>query len=447
MAFNGIFHQTKKIFFSCLVFLLSFSCASTGSFAPLDSAVDHAKYLESTKLLEQKKYSLYAESMDSVLYFLDKGMLCHYAGEYADSSQLLEKGEIAIEDAFTKSVSREIGSYLLNDTVLEYAGEDYEDIYTNVFNALNYYHRGKIEDALVEIRRMNNKLAVLADKYDLLTSELQKKASEGLLEQFPPIPGAPPGFADSALARYLGLLFYRGEGLYDDARIDGEALRFAFANAPNVYKHPIPSSIAGELDIPRGMARLNVIAFSGLSPAKSSETMRIPLPGPRWIRISLPYLEQRTSIVTRIEVIFDSSERFDLELLEDIEAVAMETFKTRQNTIYLKSIIRASMKGIGSSVLGAAAKETEEDVGLSLILSLFSLAAQVFAETSEHADLRISRYFPAKAHVGAINLEPGVYTFIVKYYNKNGREIASQRYENMKISEHGLNLAEGVCLK
>jgi hypothetical protein len=441
---GSLFHP-PIFFLSCLAALVSVSCASTGSFVKIDGAVDHTRYSEGLELLEKNKYSLYSGEKDAVLYFLDKGMLSHYAGEYGESSRLLENGERAIEEAFTKSVSREIGSYLLNDTVLEYSGEDYEDIYLNSFNALNYYHRGKLEDALVEIRRMNSKLAYLANKYDLLLSELQQKALEENIDQIPPNPNAPSQFADSALARYLGVLFYRGEGLYDDARIDSEALRLAFANAPDVYRHPPPASLAGELAIPPGMARLNVIAFSGLSPVKRGEVLRIPLPGPRWIKIALPELERRGSAVTRIAVVFDNGEHFDLELLEDIEAVVRETFKTRQNIIYLKSIIRGVIKGIGSSALDSAARETEGSA--ALILDLLGIAMQIFAETSEQADLRISRYFPARAHVGGINLKPGRYSFEVKYYGGSGREIASVRYDNMRIGDRELNLAEAVCLK
>jgi hypothetical protein len=437
--------KTRNGFLLWAEMLLLFSCASTGSFAPLDSAVAHTNYLESAELLEQKKYSLYTESRDRALYFLDKGMLCHYGGDYAESSRLLEEAERTIEDAFTKSVSREIGSYLLNDNVLEYSGEDYEDLYTNVFNALNYYHRGELEDALVEIRRMNNKLAFLGNKYDALVSELREKAREEQLEDIPAGPKGPSRFVDSALARYLGMLFYRGDDLYDDARIDSEALTLAFAGAPAVYKHGPPASLAGELAVPRGMARLNIIAFSGLSPVKRGMTLRVPLPGPRWIKIALPELEQRGSLVTRIEAAFDGGEKVSLELLEDIEAVAGETFKTRQNLIYLKSIIRAAIKGIGSSALGIAAEQTGGETGS--ILNLLSWIAQGIAEVSEQADLRISRYFPAKAHIGAVNLEPGIYSFTVNFYGRTGREIGSRRYENIRITEGGLNLVEAVCLK
>jgi len=93
------------------------------------------------------------------------GMLYHYDGDYVKSNEFLTEAEYAIEDLYTKSVGKAVASMLLNDNALDYFGEDYEDIYLNIFKALNYFHMNKSEDAFVEIRRVNNKLNLLEDKY------------------------------------------------------------------------------------------------------------------------------------------------------------------------------------------------------------------------------------------------------------------------------------------
>ena len=425
--------------------LLVWSCASTRFFAAIDGELDRSRYAAGIDLLEKNKKSLYT-GRDTILYYLDKGMLCHYAGLYGDSSRLLQEGERAIEDAFTKSVSQIISTYLINDNVRDYEGEDYEDIYLNAFNALNYHHRGDSEGAMVEIRRMTGKLQHLSLKYDTALSNLQQKALEDDLSQIPKNPNAPAQFNDSALARYLGMLFYRGAGLHDDARIDRNWLLAAFANAPAVYSYPVASSISGELEIPRGMARLNVLAFGGLSPVKKETVLRISLPAERWIKIALPEMVSRRSDIRRVALVLDSGESFDLELLEDMDAVAKTTFSVRQQLIYLKTVIRAVLKGAGSSALAVAAT-AEEDENTSLALGLASIAAQVFAEVSERADVRMSRFFPARAYIGGINLEPGSYSFQIKYYNRNGKEIDSVSHNGMLIRENALNLVETVCLK
>jgi hypothetical protein len=426
--------------------ILGASCVSVDARGAVDEVLYREGYAGGAALIEKNKKSMYRDK-DAVLYYLDKGMLTHFAGQYEDSTRLLLDGERAIEAAFTKSVTQEIGSYILNDNTREYEGEDYEDIYLNAFNALNYYHLNDTEDALVEIRRMNNKLQFLSSKYGVITSQLQQKALEESVELPPNPDAAGTAFTDSALARYMGMLFYRGQGKDDDARIDLNYLKLAFANAPGVYSFPPPSSLEDELLIPPGKARLNVLGFSGLSPVKEEEALRIPLPQMRYMKIALPVMVYRPSAVRRIEVAVSNGERFDLELLEDIEAVARETFKAKAGLIYLKSVLRGLAKGITASQLGAASEDQRVDGQTAMVLGILSLGVQVFAEASEQADLRISRYFPAKAYVGGINLDPGVYTITVTYYADNGRVIASSRYENVTIQKDRLNLTEAVCLR
>jgi hypothetical protein len=271
---------------------------------------------------------------------------------------------------------------------------------------------------------------------------MQQMALENDTE-IPPNPEAPVKFNNSALARYLGMLFYRGEGMTDDARIDQNHLRIAMADAPTVYKNPVPQSIKDELVIPQGMARLNIIAFAGRAPIKKEEVLRIFL-GNAWIKIALPVMTPRFSRIASIGVVIDSGESFALELLEDISAVAEATFVQKKNIIYTRSVIRAIVKGVAASVFNVMANESEENSG---IYALLGLGSQIWAEASEKADLRTSRYFPGKAYVGGINLNPGTYSYTVTFYGKNMEVISKQRFEEIVIYENALNLTEVVCLK
>jgi hypothetical protein len=421
------------------------SCATTDHLAKVDAELARGDFAGSLQALEKKKKDAYREK-DMVLYYLDAGMLSHYAGSYDDSSRLLQEGERAIENAFTKSLTETVGSFILNDTTREYAGEDYEDVYLNVFNALNYYHRGLEEDALVEIRRMNNKLQYLSTKYGNAISNLQKSALENSIE----IPYDPEtvrdSFSNSALGRYLGMLFYRSRGLMDDARIDQDQVRIAFANQPSVYGFEPPASLEEELDIPPGKARINILSFTGLSPVKREETIRFNVTGTTWIKISLPALFSRPSVIARTEVVFDSGETLNLEMIEDIDAIARETFKQNEGIIYTKTIIRSAIKSAAAAALDIGAREVD-NAGISLVMGLLSLGSQAITEASEKADLRISRYFPGRAHVGGVTLDPGVYSFYVYYYDNGDRLIHQERFEDQEVYAGRLNLTEVVCLK
>ncbi|MDR1507008.1 MAG: hypothetical protein LBI67_07880 [Treponema sp.] len=422
-----------------------FSCVTADPYVPVDAAVLREEFSLGAEVLEKNSKKIY-RNRDKVLYCLDKGMLSHYAGNWTESSSLLEEGERAIEENFAVSVSQEIGTYIFNDRTREYDGEDYEDLYLNVFNALNYYQLGEIDEALVEIRRMNIKLRNLSVKYGVVTSNLQRAALNSNTD-IPPNPEALSEFSNSALARYLGMIFYRGDGAEDDARIDRDQIKIAFADAPSVYSYPVPASVDEELDIPPGMARLNVIGFSGRVPVKTEEVVRVPLLR-NWIKIALPVLTPRPSRVGYAEVVLDGGERFNLELLEDMEKTARETFLRKKNIIYMKTIIRATTKGVSAAAFDVAAQaNSDEDDGSSLIFSLLSIGAQIFTEASEKADLRSSRYFPAKAWVGGINLPPGVYSFTVNFRAGSGDIVAARRFEDVTLSAARLNLTEAVCLK
>ncbi|MCL2320301.1 MAG: hypothetical protein FWC45_09465 [Treponema sp.] len=426
-------------------FFVFLSCAgSPDAYAPIDAGIRSGSFENAISLLESGsvRKTVYTPR-NQILFYLDRGMLKHYAELYRDSSDDLQTAEQLIEDAFTRSISQEIGSYLLNDNVKDYSGEDYEDLYINVFNALNYYYNNSIEGALVEIRRLNEKLNFLADKYE--------RAKEKVLDsnkQVDPrqLPMEASRFSNSALARYLGLLFYRGTGRTDSARIDYEELCRAYDLAPAVYTNPIPSSVADELTVPEGMGRLNVIAFTGLSPVKQETNIFIPLPFPypnNMARLALPRMAERPGAVQRAEAVLDNGEKFPLELLEDMGAVARETFKSRYSLMVLKTTARAITKAAASASLARAASKNSgkgSDFG-----PLVGLLGRVFTEVSEQADLRLSRYFPNNALVGGINLEPGVHKLRVDFYGKSGLEYSEDK--EITVIERSLNLEEFICLK
>jgi hypothetical protein len=243
------------------------------------------------------------------------------------------------------------------------------------------------------------------------------------------------------------MLFYRGEGLWDDVRIDRNFIKLAFANQPDMYPFPLPSSIDEESVIPKGKARLNIISFNGLSPVKVEETLRIPLLlGGRYIKIALPTMVSRSSCIALTEVLMDSGERFNLELIEDIDLIAKETFKLNQSAIYLKSIVRSVTKATTTAALHTASRAANNRDESSM-LEMLSFGAQLFAEVSEQADLRLSHYFPGKALVGGINLDPGRHSFSVNYYDQRHRLVYQQRFENILVREHQLNMVEAICLK
>jgi hypothetical protein len=437
----------KKLWLLLLIFPALFSCASdTNYYRGIDTEIRAASYTAALRSMESDKVkkNLYPKK-NEILYYLDRGMIEHHAGLWEDSSRSLQTGERLIEEAFTKSISQEIGSYIANDNTKDYAGEDYEDLYINVFNALNYYHRGNLEGAMVEIRRLNEKLLYLSTQYEVAKQKVLS-SNKDLAGNNDYVIEAKK-FSNSALARYLGVLFYRAAGNRDSARIDMEKLREAYRLAPSVYYNRPPRSLEEELEIPPGKGRLNIISFTGLSPVKEEKNILLPMPFDppnNFARLALPQMRNRPSAIRSIEVILesaDTSERFELELLEDMGAVARETFTAKYGLILLKTVARTITKVTISAGLAKTAEEREEGLGV-LVGALGAAASAV----SEQADVRIARYFPSYAHVGGINLDPGIYSVRVNYRGTAGL-VGTEIRENVRVSEGRLNLTEFICLK
>ncbi|MDR0465217.1 MAG: hypothetical protein LBG94_08930 [Treponema sp.] len=435
--------------------LIILSCATnTGAFLSVDSAVYSSDYTAAIDIIinaQSGNKTLYGEN-NAISLFLDKGLLEYYAGNYSVSSADLQNAERLIEEAYTKSITQGFLSFIINDNTKDYPGEDFEDIYLNVFNALNYYNRGNFEGALVEIRKLSNssgKLDMLARKYEYidpntgagLNDTVYKETGIGDLPKTLSV-----NFSNSALARYLGALFYQAEGNTDSARIEFEQLQRAFSSNKSIYYNPVPAAVEQARNVPPDTARLNVISFTGLSPVKEEQNIVHYLPFQHPVLqiafLKLPVLAKRASLITRIEVMVEGKGSFNLELLEDMGAVVEETFKARYSSIVLKTYIRTLIKYIVADI---TALETVKQQG-ELAGFLVAVAARTAMDISESADVRMSRYLPDKAHIGGINLDPGIYNVIINYYQ--GRNLIYQdAHRNVAVNRGEMNLLQSINLK
>ena len=444
-----------------LCILICFASCVSADRAVYDAYLVSGDYEGARKRLEADKKSLYAGT-DAVLYNLDSGMLAHFAGDYDASNERLSEAEKLMEYYYAKSVVQTVGSFILNDSLVDYAGEDYEDIYTNLFMALNYIQLHKRDDAFVEIRRFDNKLKLLSAKYEQAifeaNNQTERQLEEDGLSAYSPYSSYSESnkqseFHNSAFARYISLLLYRSEGRSDSARIDKKYAESAFRMQRPLYPFPIPQAIDEEFRIPEGKARVNVLCFTGLSPAKREEVLRIPNPyGGLWFKIALPVMEMRPSKIAyaEIEAVGKSGKKTygKLELLESIENIAEDTFRRKQTLIYAKTFARALSKSITSSAVSAAVGAQDEgDGNMESFAAFIELLSGIFMEVSERADTRSSRCLPANVWAGGLNVEPGVYTVNVSCYDKNGRLVYSGTKKDMGVTGSSLALAEFVCMR
>jgi uncharacterized protein len=461
----------KSMRFSLLLFLLLSSCAhfNTGKrqYAGMEAALRKGNFATPLAKVKGAKDSAYKQK-DRVVYYLDAGMLYHWNGNYVKSNELLERAERAIEDLFTKSLSRSASALLLNDNIQSYSGEDYEDIYLNVFKALNYLALGQNDAAFVEVRRINDKLVQLDQKY-VRTAERLNEAGE-TVESFK---AGRNRFTESALGRYLSMLLYRNEYKWDDVRIDFEKIDEGWNRQPAIHPFLKPDFSAEKKRVISPTARLNVFAFSGIGPDKEASTFYIhteqdliilgssqenylggqelsnlsflPWPGvnPGYhFKFQLPYLVKRPSLVGRIEVITDTGHVKELSPIESLENAAIEAFRIKKPILYLRAVTRSVSKGIAAE---QAKAELTRDMD-SNVAFFTRILTDIAVDSTENADRRISRFFPARASVAELHLNEGTYSIRVNYYSRSGTLLYTDLHSSVTIKADQLNILQSAYL-
>lgn len=422
--------------------------------------VSLGQYDSAVKKIEKaRKDKIYLEK-DRVLYYLDKGALLHYQGQFAASNEALDRADRGMEELFTKSIGRTAASFMLNDNVIDYYGEIYENIYVNIFKALNYVSLGDLNAAYVEIKRINEKLVVLDDKYGKMVKELNKSAENKISIEKKAL-----RFYDDALAHYLSYLIFLADNEADDARISYNKISEAFQSQPDVYTFVMPGFLDSFQENPGN--KLRVLAFVGNAPRKQAVGAKITtyenlitvtdlgnflpdhqmiFPGVKegWhFKFAFPSMKARGTSISQVRVKADGNYLGELQQLEDISKVAINTFETKKNIIYFKTLARTVTKGI--LAVEAKARLKKEMKTNDLMGALLDAAVDAGVDATENPDLRTSRMFPHASLIGEFSLEPGTYHIEIEFYNANGMIVQKKDYPGFRV-DNKLNLIEAVSL-
>jgi len=459
---------TRIVSLLVILFLTTYfvGCSSlkttTKQYNSVDKLVSQEQFAKAATNFQKSQKEDFGKK-DRVLFWIDAGLLDYYANNDSLAIKYLALADNAIEELYTKSVSKGAASMLLNDNALDYSGEDYENLYINVFEALSYYREGLADEAQVEIRRLSEKLAVLEDRYKQEISKLKKGGK--LHSQIKEIPSK---FYNSALANYISAIIYYNEGNFDDARISKEKLYDAFDNESELYDFPKPT--LDTLLKPSGNSKIAFLAFIGKSPikhqvdynmdtnnnqidisvkenGKSKEIFEIPwvgVPSGIHAKLAIPKLQRRGSVVNKIEVYVDGGYNTNLFKLESLENIEFETFKRRENITFMKSLARTVSKAILNE---AANKELDKKTGGGIFGSLTRLVTGAIINSTENADLRISHYFPGFAYYGYVTISPGVHNMEIVYKDKFNKTIETKKLDNYYVPDNKkINLIETTFL-
>lgn len=451
-----------KIKASLIILITFVGCSSLYTnlefYQPILNSLKQGDYNQAVqKVFEAEIEEEYADK-DMLLLHLDKGILLHYQGNYKLSNIEFAEAERIIENLYTKSISKAASSMLLNDNALDYSGEVYENLYINIFKALNYINMNMFDEAFVEANRVNVKLREYDLYYEDMVSQINS-AEEAKVEIDP----QQLDYYNNVLANYISHIIYRADGEYDNSRIALEKLNDAWDTYSDVYNFEKPYAVK-ETTSERNTF-LNILAFAGNGPDKKPIGARIttfdnfitvsdptnyyvdaiPFPGIKYgwnFKFEFPTLEEEGTEVYDIEIFVDSVFYGRLELLENMMAVAKKTFESQKSITYFKTITRAVLKGIASSATGRTIKK---ETGDNFLGDVAAALTNALVDATENADLRSWRTMPGYCFVGEFDVQPGAYDIEIRFVGENKNILSKRTYLDFKII-NGLNLLEAYHL-
>jgi uncharacterized protein len=147
----------KKIV-ACFALIFLVGCASALQRQELntfDQLYYTGQYNEAANM-ELKKKGKRTDSSE-LLQALEAALALRYAKQYQKSSDIFDECEEVIkrhnEQLLSTKAAANVGATLVNDTVLDYRGTEYDGIMVNTYKALNFWQAGQNDLARVEFNR------------------------------------------------------------------------------------------------------------------------------------------------------------------------------------------------------------------------------------------------------------------------------------------------------
>ena len=384
-----------------------------------------------------------------LLYLFENGLLTHYQGHYSLSNRYFAEAERLSDQLFTRSISREAAALFTNDAIRKYRGDSFEMIAVHYYRALNYWHLGLPEDALVECRKANLKL----NKYAIHNGEASYK--------------------NDAFIHYITGLFYEATGELNDARISYQHAQDAYSHYSEAFNFPPPSMLQTDLERianilngeepdvrlaslmpflqPVGDGELVIFSEIGFIPRKVQEEIDLPIyesdikrskrvkvttvateishrhhrirpigDVEYWLRVALPKYETATPRTQSIRIRVEDR-AVQTQPAQNYAAIAKASLQDHYPGIMVKTIARGFTKYL---TYRQAKKENK-------ILGFFT---NLFNVSTEIADTRSWVSLPHNIQIGRIDLPPGIHTITLEALDVNGNIIETETFTNIEIN-------------
>jgi hypothetical protein len=339
------------------------------------------------------------EGRDQLVYLLDYATALQTAGRFEDSVQAFLRAEKLADLKDYHSITNVAGSLALSEEMVQYKGEDFEKVLINNMNALNFLAMGKLDEALVEVRRVNEKLT--------------KLRIDGKKD-----------FNQSPLAFYLGAMIWESDRKFDDAYIAYKktydvaplyrplredliraAVRAQRPEEVEKWKKAFPEVVVRPEWRDRNMGEIVVLYMHGWGPRKQ------PRPeSPRYPKlVSVTYDRP----ILGVSVTANQSERKVPITGEAVDAGKLEAYASGSEIYSIDEVAIKALDGdfarlVGSRIAGVAAKAVLADQ-LRQKDNMLGQLAWVAMNLADRADLRQWSTLPSAFQIARIPLKAGKY--------------------------------------
>ncbi|HAZ08435.1 MAG TPA: hypothetical protein DCZ01_07940 [Elusimicrobia bacterium] len=389
---------------------------SKKSVAELTAAGAHAAAAERVRAARDE----YGAS-NVVLYELDLAMALHVAGRYRESSEHFARAEEEMEGFYTRKMSRAAGALLANENIEEYRGDPSDRALAHIFHALNYAQLGELDEALVEVRRVE---AFLDER------------ARGMGD-------SPVAYTDDAFARYLAAMLYAEAGKLDDARISHETAKQAYRDYEGHYKVSAPSaSFQGDLG-PDG--ELVFLHYNGPAPYKRS----VSTPGggdaakssPGREESSAAAVPENNSTLVRVMAVAAGAGKAGLKAAGGVAAAvlniaypeyAQKQFRIKQSQVELdrgtwKTELAEDIFEIVNRDLDDRLLALKSRSAMRGAVKLLGTVTGLDATGSESADLRCWQTLPSQIRFARIRLPAGEHRVTLRYLDGSGVPVSNRQ--------------------
>jgi len=395
-----------------LATLVLSGCAGGNIFSKLDERLASGDCPAAIALFNESG-DVYGRN-EQLLYLLDAAMVYMQCGNLDAAQEHFHSAEDLAEALWTKSITMNALSMVTNDTVLAYAGEDFERVMIHLMSAIGYLQAGQPDEALVEARRLDTLLAIYNDKYD--KKNVYKK---------------------DAFARYLSGILHESDGQWDEAFIDYRRAVEVYVEDYRTYGTGLPEILIADLvraasvvdrieeieslvpgdrpsdridrltrsDDLSDQGKVVFITFAGYAPRKVHDMVVVPTShGP--IGVAFPRMVVTPPRCSNGRLTLYGKDHFfeaDLVLVEDINRIAVKNLDDRKGRILVKAIARVVAKQVVIHSIARSSGNRDDQLVIKAILNLFNIFLV------ERADTRSWRTLPGRIYMTRMYVPAGEY--------------------------------------